>query len=527
MDITILLVLLGVGLLVGLAGGGDAGDEDPGPPPGEDTADEITVVSGQKAFGGGGDDILSADDPVDHSTVFGGTGNDTIDLIATDSELGGGAGNDIITVTGAFDTVYGGDGNDTLTGTEDTVSSHMFGGHGADRFDLDHVAGGPGPASSYFGGNGRDLFSVDLTLDATVAAPGPAPLLAGGNDADSFDLTIALAPVRPDTATAPQVLTRIDDFEPGEDVLVLDAAGATVRLVATANGNDTDVIVTFAGTDSAPPVQGIIRLTGVTDLTLADLRLDPGTLPEPVPEPGPITLGAQQTVNGSAGDDLVTSAPGVTGSTVYGLDGNDTMTVTADYSQLSGGNGNDLLTLDGYHSSIFGGAGNDVLTSLTTSVYNRLFGGDGSDTFNLDYSDYSGAERSASDGGDGADRFNVDLTLTIDPDRPPAVPEVQGGDGNDTFALEVTLGAVFVPDADTPLDRAILTIQDFQAGRDILQIDGHGATVTLAQDARGRFTDVVLTYPATGDDPAVMGLIRLEDVTGLTMASIVLLPATA
>jgi RTX calcium-binding nonapeptide repeat (4 copies) len=515
MDITILLALLGVGLLAALAGGSSGSDPEVDPPPVDETPDEVTVVSGEKAFGGGGNDLITADGPVDGSSVFGGDGDDTITLDATHSEIGGGTGDDVFTLSGGADTVFGGEGDDALTTGPDMASSGVYGGDGQDHLTLQFDTTGNDPASSFYGGNGADTFSADLTLGANPGTNGSAPLLRGGNDDDIFDLTIDLAAVRPGAGTAPQLVATIDDFDPGNDQLHIDAQGATLKLVEAGNGAYTDVILTYAATATAPAAQGIIRLTGITDLDPRDIGLDPVTTPDP------IVVGSHETVTGGTGDDQISSDGLVTGSTVSGGSGNDAMDLNADFSRINGDNGNDTITLHGYHSSIFGGNGNDTMTTGTDAVYARLFGGAGNDTLNLDYSQFSSIETPATDAGDGNDQFNVKLTLNIDPDKAPDGPDLEGGAGKDVFDLNVQLGDVYVPDSDTELERGLTTIKDFEPGRDILQIDAQGATVSLREAANGRDTEVVLTYPATADAPEVMGLITLERVTGLSLADIV------
>ena len=515
MDITILLALLGVGLLAALAGGGSGSDDTPDPDPVDPMPEDITVVSGEKAFGGGGNDTLTAEGPVNGSAVFGGEGDDTITLTATNSELGGGTGNDLITLSGGMDTVFGGDGNDSLITTLLTSNSGIYGGEGDDTLTLDFVTSGNAQAASYYGGNGDDEFYAGLVLGANPGSNATAPLLKGGNGDDVFDLDITLGNPRPDAGTGPQLLTTIDDFDPEQDQLVFDADGATARLVQAANGDYTDLILTYAATATAPAAQGIIRLNGVTGLDPRDIGLDPDTTPET------IVLQSGETVVAGGGNDLITSDGAITGTTVSAGDGNDNIDVNADFSRIDGDNGADTITLHGYHSSIFGGAGNDTLNTDGDTVYARLFGGSGSDTFNLDYTDGLGDETPASDGGDGADRFNVDLTLNIDPDKAPDAPDLEGGEGRDVFNLDIQLGNVFAPDADTELERGVATIKDFIPGLDVLQIEAHGAIVQLQVAENGKDTEVVLTFPANGGDPAVRALITLEDVIGVALADIV------
>ena len=114
----------------------------------------------------------------------------------------------------------------------------------------------------------------------------------------------------------------------------------------------------------------------------------------------------------------------------------------------------------------------------------------------------------------------MQTTLNIDPDKAPDAPDLEGGEGSDVFAIDVQLGNVFAPDSDTALNRAVATIKDFVPGRDVLEVDGNGADVSLRLAENGQDTEVVLTYPATGNDPSVSALITLEDVTGVSLADI-------
>ena len=48
---------------------------------------------------------------------------------------------------------------------------------------------------------------------------------------------------------------------------------AAVDLVETPNGDFTDVVLTYAAAGGNPSVQGVIRLAGVSGITMADITV--------------------------------------------------------------------------------------------------------------------------------------------------------------------------------------------------------------------------------------------------------------
>jgi Ca2+-binding RTX toxin-like protein len=99
--------------------------------------------------------------------------------------------------------------------------------------------------------------------------------------------------------------------------------------------------------------------------------------PPPPPNPGPfvecvVSAGVTQTattVTGTNGDDTIDCTNASPGKTIFGGDGNDTITGTAFNDTIFGGNGNDTVTGGPGDDFIEGGNGNDTLT-----------GSDGNDT---------------------------------------------------------------------------------------------------------------------------------------------------
>ena len=82
--------------------------------------------------------------------------------------------------------------------------------------------------------------------------------------------------------------------------------------------------------------------------------------------------------NGTANDDTFTASSAVP-YTIYGNDGNDTLTGNSQADVIFGGLGNDILDGAGGNDSIAGGAGNDTL--IGGAGNNELQGGDGDDLY--------------------------------------------------------------------------------------------------------------------------------------------------
>ena len=144
---------------------------------------------------------------------------------------------------------------------------------GDDAFNLGYTNLGGDEVSVVDGGIGADMFNVDINLDVS-SVPNPVPVLAGGAGDDVFDIDVQLGAVSiedPGTGNTSAGLVDINDFVAGRDRLQLDVDGATVELVESPNGDFTNVVLTYAATATAPAVRGIIRLAGVTGLTIDDI----------------------------------------------------------------------------------------------------------------------------------------------------------------------------------------------------------------------------------------------------------------
>jgi Ca2+-binding RTX toxin-like protein len=128
----------------------------------------------QTIFGLGGHDAIDSDPNISNSEIYGGDGNDTIDLLSPGSGfVDGGAGNDIINGSNSADALYGSSGDDMI----DSVAGDDFvdGGDGNDAI----VLGNGGVA---VGGAGNDTIVAGTFSSTTTSAQ-----LFGGAGNDTID----------------------------------------------------------------------------------------------------------------------------------------------------------------------------------------------------------------------------------------------------------------------------------------------------------------------------------------------------
>ena len=562
--------LLALGLVAGLFDLFDSSsNDDDGMPPaqgltGTDGNDTLMAESGDvRALGG--DDLLTISGT---ATGYGDQGNDTLtgggdivmyggagadDIRSQDDGRGyGGDGND--SMVGAGNGVfYGEDGDDTLTG--DTFFDGggeltLFGGIGDDVL----VAGneytnltnfGAAPTNAY-GGIGND----DITLRGESHGFGGAgddtfTLLAestatGGVGADTFTVEQNSQGNPDDPTRAPADPITITDFVLGTDRLQIDMAANEdgVTMVETANGTTITVPWANAGTLGAnDPTEVVIELRGVTGMTLNDLEFLGGA--------------PDSTLNGTAGNDTLTSEGEVSYDLFYGLGGDDSLLLTGS-TEGFGGAGNDSMQVTG--SAVgFGDAGNDVLGGNESAT---LFGGAGDDRLGADSFADSGASSAplTLDGGDGNDTLSAghEFTDNIGSDAFAevsggngddlivlrGVSEAFGGAGDDTFGLKsesIATGGdgddTFVvlqninanPGDNDPGDPEPIRLTDFVQGSDRLQIDmaANAAAVTITETAAGTTIRVpwLKSTLLSDNDPSEV-VIQLAGVKGLTLSDL-------
>ena len=215
---------------------------------GDDTlsgANKADVISG-----GGGDDVIEGGNGSD--TLSGGSGDDTLNGGSGNDKLSGGSGNDTLNGGSGNDKLSGGSGNDTLSGGSGndeleggSGNDMLFGGSGNDELEggsgddmlfggsgNDELEGGSGDDTLY-GGSGKDELEGGSGNDILIGGTG-ADWLAGGSGKDVFAYLS-----ESDSNTC--AWDRIIDFAQGGDKIDLSALLGQTNLAwgnqsAMANG---------------------------------------------------------------------------------------------------------------------------------------------------------------------------------------------------------------------------------------------------------------------------------------------------
>jgi Ca2+-binding RTX toxin-like protein len=282
-------------------------------------------------------------------TINAGNGNDTINAGTVPAGsiglvIDGGAGNDTITGSQGADRLIGGTGNDTVIGGAGNDSADL--GDGNDTFvwnpgdGSDVVEGGSGTDTLLFNGsNGNERFDISANGTRTRLSRDVGGVVMDINSVEHIQLnTLGGA----DTVTVND-LTGTGVTQLAINLGVVggggDGAADTVVVNGTA-GNDAISVVNSGG---ALAVTGLAEQLTITNAESAD----------------------QLVINGGAGNDTIDASAitaGVAKFTLNGGDGDDIIKGSQGDDLVNGGRGNDTALL---------GAGND------TFVWNP---GDGSDT---------------------------------------------------------------------------------------------------------------------------------------------------
>jgi len=355
----------------------------------------------------------------------------------------------------------------TAVGSEFTLNGVTTGAQGevsiAARADGGFVAVWQDNSGQYGDASGSAI--VLQAYDATGAAVG-TPVLVNtsvtGNQADPTvavlaDGSIAVSWETPGPGGNTQIVTQR---------LVLDSAptdasisGSTVpenspngTVVGTVTGVDPDSgdTLTYSLTDDAGGAFTIDPNTGV--VTVADssqLDFESATSKQitvRVTDAAGLSFDKTFTIavsnvdehpilNGTPGDDVIT-APSNDTTTIYGGDGNDTLTGNGGNDTIYGGNGDDVLSgMDG-DDTLYGGAGADDLYGGNGN--DGLYGGDNNDRL------YGGNDNDLLNGGEGDDQlYGGAGTDTLNGnggndllDGGTGADAMAGGAGDDTYVVD-------------------------------------------------------------------------------------------
>jgi Ca2+-binding RTX toxin-like protein len=303
-------------------------------------------------------------------------------------------------------------------------------------------------ADEVAGGTGADVFRWIHTATRVDPATGlPVANAANGQPGNTLPGHTTAQP----KLLAPQV---VQDFGP-DDTFVAGAMAASAVTWSDVGANAA------WGTEAG----ALLTHTASGRQLLFEGRTVEDMLPRTIFENGGLWIGT--TLN-----DTRSYATSTTGWTVYGLDGNDTLTGSNLRDLIEGGTGNDSLVGNNHNDTLRGGNGNDVLRGgqhddtleggdgddllYGDEGTDRLFGGNGNDRLHAG----EGYDLDSLYGGDGADFFHGNRS-TVGFAEPVVL---WGGEGRDVFYMPTAAAIVWYGGERQPHH----TIADFNPGEDLL-----------------------------------------------------------
>lgn len=381
--------------------------------PGIDTitlSDGVDVQFNASSLSGASLYINGTGDNANESlSVFGGTGNDLIDLsgIQVDSDdlpgltINGGDGDDTIIGTDGVDTLIGGAGNDvfsfssnTQTTTANTTAQmdviNDF-NIAEDLIDVSDIGTSPsGLTATLAPGSDGDDYVVSWTIGGTtnyvlLNNTGTTGGLTFSNSSGVLTAVSSTSPLSFDVFTVTSTSITVSGSSPYRAYMTADATPPTYNNDSTFYTQSKN----YGASNSYTFNFALLKSSSAT--SAEDVS---STMPHPV-------LGARLTIQNTNDNSINTTYPGyvyvgdnVAGSVndnitvtdgtlksfVYGFDGNDTLTALTADDVMFGGSGNDVIK---------GGAGNDVIQGGLGA--DDLDGEAGEDTFAFSTMDDAGS----------------------------------------------------------------------------------------------------------------------------------------
>lgn len=380
---------------------------------GTDDDDTLYARSEENIDAGAGNDTLKS---FGEGMILGGEGNDVFDLGGT-AKGHGGAGEDYMHISDAA-SGFGGDGDDTFflkhNNSADDGAATADGGDGDDTFIMKPLSGLPEEAVSHVltGGEGADVYAFDI--DGATA-------IRDGDEEDN------------------QIIATITDFDPDEDMLLLDIGAKPsfddvdelplpeVSTTEDPEGGYVDVHFSWTNPLNEDNVETrTVRLEGLSEFDTSDVQLtsmfDPDSHlnEEDTGEAAAHHLTALTPTEGTDNADTLTLSED---SATVLKDGDDTVEITDGTHLIYGGEGNDSIKVtaagDGA-AQLFGGEGDDVLTAdLVQNNDTALFGGDGDDSITFGMGHYV-------EGGEGNDTLVLNLHEDAMDQGPAVIKQLSG-----------------------------------------------------------------------------------------------------
>ncbi|MBS1303783.1 Hint domain-containing protein [Loktanella sp. SALINAS62] len=489
-----------------------------------DGTDTVSFAEIESFFLGSGND-----------TVFGGEGDDAVDL---------GAGDDIFTLFNGFgnDTVTGGetgetngdtlDGSALTTGVTVTMSGPEAGtlSDGTDTLsfaEMESVLTGAGD-DTIIGSTGNDTIDTGAGNDTISTGAGDDSIDAGAGadtvNAGAGNDTIALGaddnavdivqlndgsgndevfefegPIdNGDGTFTSQDLLDVSDLSGPDglpvntnDVTVTDQGGSA--LLTFANGESVLLVGVTAAELSSPfalAAIGIPLPDGTVSGTAGDDIIDAAYTGDP---DGDRVDGDDAILSGdTANDDLIVAGAG--NDVVLAGDGND---------EIYGGDGNDSLVGGAGNDTVFGDAGDDVLVLGDGFGTDTLTGGETTETTG-DLLDASGMTTDTTVTFTGAEAGT--LTNGVDTATFSEIEQVATGSGNDTITADAGSQTVSTGAGNDTIDLGTGADSiDAGAGNDLITVaegdvaeGGDGDDTFIVQDQLG--TETINIFGGSGDE---------------------------
>ena len=444
-------------------------------------------------LGGDGNDRISnsVNDSGDDS-IDGGAGNDTIEDYEGDNTISGGDGNDYMyTVSG--NSIDGGDGNDTIRGYNYNRPGNndvtITGGQGDDTiYNTYAYATGANTLSYNLQGNSGDDYVEGSSYSDTVSGDEGNDSLQGGSGNDTVY-----------GGTGNDTLEGQNDNDElyggsgddifyggfGNDTIDGGSGGETDGDIAVYTGNRDQYTITgdanglqiIHNTLAANGGDGTDILTNIERLRFAD---------------GDVVVSTGLTgasVNGNSGNDSLVGT--ILNDTINGFEGNDTIVGLSGIDDIDGGPGNDTIDAGGEDDNVAAGSGDDTIRGGAGD--DTIAGGPGDDraVFSGDLADYviTGDQTAATvTGPDGTDILTDIRELQFDDQvfafngAPNAVADA-AATNEDTF-VDIPVADLLANDSDPDGDPLTISqVKNFTDGTGYLFSNASGTFVRFTPAA--------------------------------------------